>query len=82
MGSCCNSETWTCGESEKDCSFGVCYDGSCPGHKVFTTDGTCGYQNQHRRCAGKWGDCCSVDGECGTGWDYCQSDKRQSGNCF
>lgn len=68
--------------TRKDCDFGVCYDGLGPGHTVFTTDGTCGYQNLHRRCAGKWGDCCRIDDKCGTGWDYCGNDRCQSGNCF
>ncbi|KAK1829982.1 hypothetical protein QBC39DRAFT_243621, partial [Podospora conica] len=81
MGQCCNSEKWTCGESEKDCSPGICYEGACRGHDVFTTDGTCGYQNEHRRCVGKWGDCCNVDGKCGTGWDFCENEQCQSGNC-
>ncbi|KAJ3496106.1 hypothetical protein NLG97_g2910 [Lecanicillium saksenae] len=81
LGPCCNSETWTCGKTLHDCARGVCYEGACWGHKRFTTDGTCGSQNQDRKCAGKWGDCCSIDGKCGTGPDFCGIEKCQSGNC-
>ncbi|TKW50655.1 hypothetical protein CTA1_12995 [Colletotrichum tanaceti] len=34
-----------------------------------------------RQCAGKWGDCCSMDGECGSGPDFCGTGKCQMGNC-
>ncbi|KAJ6786131.1 hypothetical protein PWT90_04866 [Aphanocladium album] len=80
-GQCCNSETWRCGESAHDCARGVCYDGACWGHKRFTTDGTCGSQHQGRQCAGKWGDCCGINGKCGTGPDFCGPERCQSGNC-
>lgn len=32
-------------------------------------------------CAGVWGDCCSLEGECGTGDAFCGVDVCQSGNC-
>ncbi|KAL6858211.1 hypothetical protein ACO1O0_005667 [Amphichorda felina] len=68
-------------DGSEDCTDGTCYEGACPGHKTYTTDGTCGYQNANRLCAGIWGDCCSFDGECGSGPDYCSQGKCQSGNC-
>ncbi|KAI1398617.1 hypothetical protein F4819DRAFT_498603 [Hypoxylon fuscum] len=71
MGQCCNSETWTCGNTEEDCAPGTCYEGTCPGHRVYTTDGKCGRDQGNRLCAGKWGDCCNMDGDCGTGEDFC-----------
>ncbi|KAK3314008.1 hypothetical protein B0H66DRAFT_567588 [Apodospora peruviana] len=81
-GQCCNSETWRCGDrNDEDCAPGICYEGVCWGHKVYTTDGTCGEQNGGRQCAGKWGDCCSKDGRCGTGDEFCAEAKCQSGNC-
>ncbi|KAL8357733.1 hypothetical protein RB601_009263 [Gaeumannomyces tritici] len=81
-GQCCNAETWKCGETENDCSIGVCYEGLCPGHKVYTTDGNCGYAHGYSLCGGKWGDCCSFsEGKCGTGPEYCGQGKCQSGNC-
>lgn len=61
--------------------MGVCYEGICWGHEYYTTDGTCGSQNGDRKCAGKWGDCCSVDGRCGTGREFCSRETCQSGNC-
>ncbi|KAI8952346.1 hypothetical protein F4801DRAFT_577509 [Xylaria longipes] len=78
---CCNSETWTCGDSTEDCAPGTCYEGYCLGDKVYSTDGTCGPQHGKRRCAGKWGDCCNMNGKCGTGTDFCGWGNCQSGNC-
>ncbi|KAH8174083.1 CFEM domain-containing protein [Sarocladium implicatum] len=78
---CCNSETWECGDKVEDCTDGICYEGICPGHDVYTTDGKCGYQNNNRLCAGKWGDCCNFDGECGTGSSYCGTGNCQAGKC-
>ncbi|KAH6983654.1 hypothetical protein BKA56DRAFT_439171, partial [Ilyonectria sp. MPI-CAGE-AT-0026] len=78
---CCNSETWTCGNSDEDCAPGVCYEGLCPGHVVYTTDGKCGQDHGMRVCAGKWGECCNNHGECGTGPDYCSQGKCQLGQC-
>lgn len=65
-----------------DCAPGTCYEGSCLGDKVYSTDGTCGVQHGRRRCAGKWGDCCNLDGKCGSGTDFCGWMKCQSGNCI
>ncbi|KAK4203019.1 hypothetical protein QBC40DRAFT_262788 [Triangularia verruculosa] len=81
FGQCCNSETWKCGDTEHDCSLGVCYEGQCPGHKIYTTDGNCGYKFNFSQCAGKWGPCCNLEGRCGTGLDFCGEGKCQSGNC-
>ncbi|KAF6838863.1 hypothetical protein CMUS01_04469 [Colletotrichum musicola] len=78
---CCNSETWKCGETYDDCAAGTCFEGLCPGDAVYSTDGTCGIEHGNRQCAGKWGDCCSRNGRCGTGPDYCGPDTCQMGNC-
>lgn len=51
------------------------------GHDVFSTDGTCGYQNGDRLCAGVWGDFCNMNGTCGTGDAFCGTGLCQSGNC-
>ncbi|KAK7926866.1 hypothetical protein PG985_003864 [Apiospora marii] len=44
-----------------------------------TTDGQCGFLLQHTviTCAGEWGNCCSLDGNCGTGKAFCGM-----GNCL
>ncbi|KAI0521918.1 hypothetical protein F5B22DRAFT_594695 [Xylaria bambusicola] len=82
FGQCCNAETWKCGETKEDCAAGTCWEGLCHGHKIYTTDGNCGYEHNFSRCAGKWGDCCSIaTGKCGTGEDFCGKGKCQSGNC-
>ncbi|OBT74629.1 hypothetical protein VF21_06412 [Pseudogymnoascus sp. 05NY08] len=78
---CCNSQTWTCGNSTQDCAAGTCYEGACPGDTVYSTDGTCGDAFGGRMCAGTWGDCCNFSGKCGTGAAFCAADKCQSGNC-
>ncbi|KAH8668656.1 hypothetical protein BX600DRAFT_538677 [Xylariales sp. PMI_506] len=78
---CCNAHTFTCGESIHDCTPGSCYEGVCYGDKIYSTDGTCGYQHGNRFCAGIWGDCCNTDGKCGTGADFCGLDVCQSGRC-
>lgn len=64
-----------------DCKPGVCYEGACWGHKYYTTDGKCGKQHGDSKCAGKWGDCCSIDGQCGTGPEFCAESKCYSGSC-
>ncbi|GKT51192.1 uncharacterized protein ColSpa_11373 [Colletotrichum spaethianum] len=63
------------------CGDGTCYEGHCPGDAVYTTDGKCGLDHGMRQCAGKWGDCYSMDGEYGTGPDFCGTGKCQMGNC-
>lgn len=78
---CCNSETWTCGSSADDCAAGTCYEGACAGNAVYSTDGTCGTTHGNRLCAGKWGDCCHLNGTCGTGDAFCGTSVCQMGNC-
>ncbi|KFZ05152.1 hypothetical protein V501_08598 [Pseudogymnoascus sp. VKM F-4519 (FW-2642)] len=81
---CCNSNTFTCGSSPEDCAPGTCYEGACAGDSAYITTGQCGKQNGNRRCAGvwgEWGDCCNVDGKCGTGALFCAFDVCQLGNC-
>ena len=65
----------------QDCAPGTCYEGACPGDKMYSTDGTCGDQYGGRICAGIWGDCCNFNGTCGTGTAFCATDSCQSGNC-
>ncbi|PMD31861.1 carbohydrate-binding module family 18 [Hyaloscypha variabilis F] len=79
---CCNAETWTCGDSPEDCAPGTCYEGACPGDKLYSTDGTCGIRDDSlRMCAGKWGGCCNMDGVCGTGPEFCSMCMCSMGNC-
>jgi hypothetical protein len=33
------------------------------------------------KCDGKWGNCCGIDGRCGTGKSFCGLGECQSGNC-
>lgn len=65
----------------EDCSDGICYEGSCPGHTVYTTDGKCGKDYGYSICTGKWGECCSIDGNCGSGEAFCGLGNCQLGNC-
>ena len=67
--------------ARKDCEDGTCYEGLCAGDRVYSTDGTCGYDYGDRLCAGKWGDCCNRHGRCGTGDSFCGESVCQSGNC-
>lgn len=78
---CCNSQTWTCGDSTVDCAPGTCYEGACDGDLIYSTDGTCGQDHGLRSCAGRWGDCCSIGGQCGTGPAYCGLFTCQEGDC-
>ncbi|KAK1703501.1 hypothetical protein BDP67DRAFT_549741 [Colletotrichum lupini] len=78
---CCNSETWTCGDSTEDCAPGTCYEGDCVGDTVYSTDGTCGQDYGFRVCAGRWGSCCSLDGRCGTGDAFCGLFACPDGDC-
>ncbi|KAF6837098.1 hypothetical protein CMUS01_05151, partial [Colletotrichum musicola] len=78
---CCNSETWTCGDTAEDCAPGTCYEGDCVGDTVYSTDGTCGPNHGRRVCAGRWGTCCNNDGRCGSGDDFCGLFNCQDGDC-
>jgi hypothetical protein len=78
---CCNAQTWTCGDSEEDCAPGTCYEGVCQGDLIYSTDGTCGQDHGLRLCAGRWGNCCSIDGRCGTGPEYCGLFRCTDGDC-
>ncbi|KAK4243853.1 hypothetical protein C7999DRAFT_44412 [Corynascus novoguineensis] len=78
---CCNSQTWTCGDSEADCAPGRCYEGACDGDLIYSTDRTCGQEYGSRSYAGRWGDCCSIDGRCSTGPAHCGLFTCQEGDC-
>ena len=64
----------------EDCRPGTCHSGACHGAREYALDGKCGPKHQGLKCGGKWGDCCSIDGICGTGPDFCGA-RCQSGNC-
>ncbi|KAH8904975.1 hypothetical protein BR93DRAFT_882330, partial [Coniochaeta sp. PMI_546] len=78
---CCNAETFTCGDTKEDCARRTCYEGACLGDRVYSIVGTCGSLHGDRLCVGKWGNCCSLEGRCGTGPDYCGQKVCQSGSC-
>ncbi|KAF2661573.1 carbohydrate-binding module family 18 protein [Lophiostoma macrostomum CBS 122681] len=79
---CCSAKIWKCGDQLQDCQAGTCYDGACLGFpSEYSMDGKCGFQNRNLLCGGKWGDCCSKEGKCGTGQDFCSDETCQSGNC-
>ena len=65
----------------EDCAPGTCYEGICPGAKIYSIEGQCGPKNSNLLCGGKWGDCCNFDGVCGTGEDFCGKGVCESGNC-
>jgi len=65
----------------EDCADGTCWEGACLGDKVYSTDGTCGWQHGGRLCPARWGDCCRMDGTCGTGESFCGIATCQSGKC-
>ncbi|PVH95053.1 carbohydrate-binding module family 18 protein, partial [Periconia macrospinosa] len=80
---CCNSGTWKCGNAAADCQAGTCYEGACEGFpSKYSLNGTCGPKNDGKMCAGKWGNCCSLSGQCGTGTDFCGKGKCYSGACY
>jgi hypothetical protein len=65
-----------------DCQAGTCFSGGCNGFpSEYSMDGRCGVLNGNLQCGGKWGDCCSTQGKCGTGETFCGLGKCQSGNC-
>ncbi|KAK2025679.1 hypothetical protein LX32DRAFT_596242 [Colletotrichum zoysiae] len=78
---CCNSDTWTCGNSAEDCAPGICYEGDCIGDNIYSTDGSCGQFYGNRQCTGRWGTCCSFAGRCGTGDAFCGLFSCQQGDC-
>ncbi|KAK0746793.1 hypothetical protein B0T18DRAFT_391176 [Schizothecium vesticola] len=82
-GQCCNSRTWKCGSSQEDCEAGTCFNGACNGGgaDVYAVDGKCGPRNGNRQCGGRWGECCSFNGVCGSGVEFCGKGNCESGNC-
>ncbi|KAI8665242.1 LysM domain-containing protein [Fusarium sp. Ph1] len=83
--SCCNTETWTCGNRERDCTPSLCYRGAgnCFLRVITSTDGICGLvKDRHTlRVCGKWGDCCNLQNKCGSGPDFCGKGVCQAGEC-
>ncbi|KAF2024260.1 hypothetical protein EK21DRAFT_24363, partial [Setomelanomma holmii] len=78
---CCDAGTWKCGNLDS-CLPGTCYSGACLGFpSEYFMDGKCVSQNKNLKCGGKWGSCCSVSGQCGSGEAFCGINKCQSGNC-
>ncbi|KAI1079762.1 hypothetical protein F5B20DRAFT_542342 [Whalleya microplaca] len=79
-GDCCGSGGY-CGTGDDYCGLGNCQEGTCDGAPIpYTTDGTCGSQNDYLECPPKFGLCCSQYGSCGNGTDYCGTG-CQSGPC-
>ncbi|KAL0934897.1 uncharacterized protein CTRU02_209488 [Colletotrichum truncatum] len=78
---CCNAETWTCGDTEADCAPGNCHSGACEGGNIWSLDGRCGWRHRGLGCAGRWGDCCNLEGLCGTGDEFCGVGNCDMGNC-
>lgn len=65
-----------------DCLPGTCFSGSCMGFpSEYSMDGKCGVQGNNKLCGGKWGECCNLQGQCGTGDSFCAQNKCQGGNC-
>lgn len=67
--------------NREDCSNGICYGGNCFGDSIYTTNGECGSQHGYKLCAGKWGDCCNMDGKCGIGEAFCGAGNCQLDDC-
>ena len=76
------SEVETNLKYREDCQPGTCFSGNCIGFpSEYSMDVRCGYQHNNLTCGGKWGDCCNLDGRCGTGESFCDPGKCQKGNC-
>ncbi|KAF1817734.1 carbohydrate-binding module family 18 protein [Dissoconium aciculare CBS 342.82] len=80
---CCNSKTFTCGNSQEDCATGVCYSGACQSALQFgySLDGKCGPAHDNKICGGVWGSCCNKNGQCGSGDGFCTDENCFSGEC-
>jgi len=67
----------------EDCEAGTCFNGACNGGgaDVYAVDGKCGPRNGNRQCGGRWGECCSFNGVCGSGVEFCGKGNCESGNC-
>ncbi|RSL74731.1 hypothetical protein CEP53_000061 [Fusarium sp. AF-6] len=82
---CCNTETWTCGDRERDCTPNLCYKdaGDCFLRFVVSTDGICGLvKGRHTiRVCGEWGGCCNLQNKCGSGPEFCGKGVCLTGEC-
>ncbi|KAK5671937.1 hypothetical protein QVD99_001762 [Batrachochytrium dendrobatidis] len=89
-GSSCCSKDGRCGNDEHHChancmeGYGVCWDYSVPFSLESgfpnTMDGQCG-KEFGTKCSSN--DCCSKDGECGFGEDYCEAGCQKGyGRCW
>jgi hypothetical protein len=68
--------------NSEDCAPGTWFEGACAMEPSgLSLDGTCGPNAGNTRCAGKWGSCCSYNGVCGSGDDFCSKDNCYSGAC-
>jgi hypothetical protein len=66
----------------EDCQAGTCFSGACEGFpSEYSMDGKCGYEHNDLQCGGKWGNCCNIEGSCGTGESHCGVGRCQTGNC-
>ncbi|KAF4986294.1 hypothetical protein FDECE_16027 [Fusarium decemcellulare] len=57
---------------------------NCELRVVVSTDGICGLvEGRHTlRVCGEWGDCCNLQGKCGSGPDFCGEGICQAGECY
>jgi hypothetical protein len=83
FGPCCSTSGY-CGNGTDYCGAGNCYSGSCDTDiGGLSTTGECGpLFAGNKTCTGtQFGTCCSTDGYCGNGTDYCSSGHCYSGAC-
>ncbi|KAF4462701.1 CFEM domain-containing [Fusarium albosuccineum] len=70
----------------RDCTPSLCYKGAgdCELRVIVSTDGICGLvEGRHTlRVCGEWGDCCNLQGKCGSGPDFCGDGICQAGECY
>ncbi|KAL2830491.1 hypothetical protein BDW59DRAFT_177835 [Aspergillus cavernicola] len=83
FGSCCSIHGY-CGDGAEFCGPGLCYSGDCdPDIGGPSINGECGPSFAgNKTCTGtQFGDCCSVNGYCGSSDAYCAGGNCYSGAC-
>ncbi|KAL6230225.1 hypothetical protein BDW75DRAFT_234554 [Aspergillus navahoensis] len=83
FGSCCSIYGY-CGDGAEFCGPGLCYSGDCdPDIGGPSINGECGPSFAgNKTCTGtQFGDCCSVNGYCGSSDAYCAAGNGYSGAC-
>ncbi|PGH05049.1 hypothetical protein GX51_03146 [Blastomyces parvus] len=82
-GDCCSFSGY-CGTGPEWCGYGNCYSGACDTSLGgVSTDGTCGPKFPgNMTCVGSaYGDCCSIQGFCGSSSRHCGVASCYSGKC-